>query len=562
MYIQLRNRKTDPTQKSPVVSDVKEVCRFLTHPSTGRVEFNEWSNEEIRLKPPPAESDLKNYRIDLNLGFNRYYEDHVKKIRRSNGCQNMHHNDARHLEKDDTLRQSFEATLKWIKETDYIKRYERLNGKKPKVISTSTAIQLLLTLPYENEEKNCPSWLISKHKGILYLFSVETFTNPNIMSDASNNKYNIRHHHIFQSEHFHHNGHCNGHTNGNGCIDMGEKAMELLRYRSKVFYNMMTERKPIDKLATKMNKCVLNQASFDSHHIIYSAVINAVDQNDHFVDLKLSLNRKSKREHLEKMQRLWAIAVLKPATKIVLGIRSGKSKDVNAVPDGRLVRVEDVDMKKLPLEVLEFSHKAQFDAPLWEPRVSFDFLKRVIDYLDNRCMDDARTVYQLVPEGFYGRGFSLLSIHKLNLKGCDPLIPEWYVVDEEDENQEEDEDDNNGLHGRENQDEEDVHQLQPTTSSESEAEFVGAKSSNGNISHSSSSASSSSFHGRNVVRQIIRSEIQIQINGSKTEANGEETIDSEEFNSIEQNLPSTSDDEVYDEEDDLDDESNGQSSHG
>jgi hypothetical protein len=212
---------------------------------------------------------------------------------------------------------------------------------------------------------------------------------------------------------------------------MGEKANELLRYRSKVFHNMMSERIPVDQIHERSNKCVLNHAVFDGKGIIYSAVVNALDKDDNFVDLKLSLNRKSRREHLEKMQRLWSIAVLKPSTRIILGIRSGKSKDPNAVPDGRLVRVEEINLNKLPQEVIEFSHKAQYDAPLWQPKVSFDFLKRVIDYLDNRVMDDARTVYQLVPEGFYGRGFSLLSIHKLNLKGCDPLIPEWYVQDED-----------------------------------------------------------------------------------------------------------------------------------
>ena len=289
----------------------------------------------------------------------------------------------------------------------------------------------MLSIPHP-QEKNCASWLVSKHNDILYLFSIETFTNPTVAlhSDAANNKYNVRHHHIFQSEHFHHNGHCNGHTNGNGCIDMGEKSSELLRYRAKVFYNMMTERLPLDQLHLKTNKCVLNTASFDSHTIVYSAVVNAVDARDNYVDLKLSLNRKSKREHLEKLQRLWSIAVLKPANRIVLGIRSGKSNDVNAVPDGRLIRVDNVDLKKLPHEVVDFSARSQYDAPLWQPQVSFDFLKRVIDYLDKRVMNDAKTVYQLVPEGFYGRGFSLLSIHKLNLKGCDPLIPEWYVEDD------------------------------------------------------------------------------------------------------------------------------------
>lgn len=297
-------------------------------------------------------------------------------------------------------------------------------------------------VPRIKQEKNCPSWLVSKHQGILYLFSIETYTNPTLLSlqESGDNKFNIRHHHIFQSEHFHHNGHCNGHTNGNGCIDMGEKVSELLRFRSKVFHNMMTEDcVPLDRLPDKSHKCVLNRATFDGRTIVYSAVVNAVDADGNFVDLKLTLNRKSKREHLEKMQRLWAIAVLKPATRIVLGVRSGKSKDVNAVPDGRLLKVEDVDLKRLPHEVVEFSHKAQYDAPLWQPRVCYDFLKRVLDYLDTRVMDDPRTVYQLVPEGFYGRGFSLLSIHKLNLKGCDPLIPEWYVNPDVEQEDEEDE---------------------------------------------------------------------------------------------------------------------------
>lgn len=147
MYIQLRNRQPDPSCKSPVISKVREVSRFLTHPS-GEVEFTEWSNDEIRLKSPPGESDLKNYRIDLNSGFQQYYEDHVKRVRKSNGCHTLHHNDARHLEKDDTMRKSFEATLKWIKETNFLNKGSQ---EKPKIITTSSAIHLLLQLPYENE---------------------------------------------------------------------------------------------------------------------------------------------------------------------------------------------------------------------------------------------------------------------------------------------------------------------------------------------------------------------------------------------------------------------------
>jgi hypothetical protein len=148
MYIQLRNRQPDPSIKSPVITGVHEVSRFLTHPN-GEVEFSDWSNDEIRLKPGPGESDLKNHRIDLNQGFSNYYEGHVKRVRKMNGCHTLHHNDARHLEKDDTMRKSFEATLKWIKETDYINRCDPVN--KPKIITTSSAIHLLLQLPYENE---------------------------------------------------------------------------------------------------------------------------------------------------------------------------------------------------------------------------------------------------------------------------------------------------------------------------------------------------------------------------------------------------------------------------
>ena len=167
MYIQLRNRASgagsaadhrSAATKPVSISGVKEVCRFLTHPS-GDVEFTEWINDEIRLKPPPAEHELKNHRIDLNQGFTRYYEDHVKRMRKANGCRSMHHRDARHLEKDDTMRKSFEATLKWIKETDFLRRMEQEQQRRPKIITTSTAIQLLLQLPYENEVRLSPPFL-------------------------------------------------------------------------------------------------------------------------------------------------------------------------------------------------------------------------------------------------------------------------------------------------------------------------------------------------------------------------------------------------------------------
>lgn len=168
MYIQLRNRQPDPSCKSAVISGVREVSRFLTHAS-GDVEFTDWSNDEIRLKSPPMESDLKNYRIDLNSGFTQYYEDHVKRIRQSNGCHTLHHNDARHLEKDDTMRKSFEATLKWIKESDYLNQCDQ----KPKIITTSSAIHLLLQLPYENE--------VRKMKAIFFCMSEKLCANRILM---------------------------------------------------------------------------------------------------------------------------------------------------------------------------------------------------------------------------------------------------------------------------------------------------------------------------------------------------------------------------------------------
>lgn len=191
MYIQLRNKQPDPGTRSPSITHVQEVTRFLTHAS-GDVEFTEWSDDEIRLRSGPSESDLKNHRIDLNAGFSRYYEDHVRRVRRANGCHRLHHRDARHLEKDDTMRKSFEATLKWLKDTDFVRRSngatppsssssssnppssassDSLSASQPelqqqqqqeqkrclpphppvRLITTSSAIQQLLQLPYENE---------------------------------------------------------------------------------------------------------------------------------------------------------------------------------------------------------------------------------------------------------------------------------------------------------------------------------------------------------------------------------------------------------------------------
>lgn len=158
--------------------------------------------------------------------------------------------------------------------------------------------------------------------------------------------------------------------------------------------------------------------------------------------------QRNRREHLIKLQKLWAIATVKPAVDIILGTRSTKTPNSNAngdganispqVPEGRLIKVDKINVKRIPAEVYEYSMKS-CSSPcseaqgLWNPRICFDFLKRVIEFLDHRCVDDATTVYQLTPEGFFGRGFSVLQIHKVNTQGCDPLIPEWFVEDEDEE---------------------------------------------------------------------------------------------------------------------------------
>ena len=156
-----------------------------------------------------------------------------------------------------------------------------------------------------------------------------------------------------------------------------------------------------------------------------------------------------------KLQKLWAIAVVKPAIDIILGTRSTKTgtngSNTNgdgpniaaSVPEGKLIKVDKINVKRIPAEVYEYSMKS-CSSPcseaqgLWNPRICFDFLKRVIEFLDHRCVDDPTTVYQLTPDGFFGRGFSVLQIHKVNTQGCDPLIPEWFV--EEEQYQEEDDD--------------------------------------------------------------------------------------------------------------------------
>lgn len=539
MYIQARNRQPRDPDSLPVLSSIREVTRFVTS-SSGDPEFKPWANHEIRLKTPPSENDLRSARIDLNQGFNEYWEKHCSQPRHIHFHQN---GVAKGLEKDEVLRKTFEASLKWIKDNNFLDNpsakqvpttdanektketkadspdsghppaqpmtqppsipsettslsptpettnttttytcheeikiqvsnsssssliaeelladllisdsedvseeglipmqrssssattsscsssapvssvSSSLASARPKIITTANALYLLLQLPFEGDERSRPSWLVSKYQGTIYLFSVENY------STATNTDAKAIHHHHRS----------NGHSNGNGFhyeespAILAEKANELIRYRTKVFFNLMTEKLPLNRLHDKINRCVINEAFFDGHRILYSTIVNAVNLKDRFVDLRLAVPKRTKREHLEKLQKVWSMAVIKPSSEIIIGTRSLKCKEGNSsVPEGRLIDIEKYYTSKIPAEVSEFTARNTCENPLWDPSVSYDFLQRFIEYLDKRVMDDPKTVYQLIPEGFYGRGFSLLSIQKLNLKGCDPLIPDWFLVD-------------------------------------------------------------------------------------------------------------------------------------
>jgi hypothetical protein len=289
-----------------------------------------------------------------------------------------------------------------------------LASQRPKLITTANALYLLLQLPYESDERSGVSWLVSKHQGTLFVFSLENdYSKPQTPNAKGRTN--------------HTNGH--NHHNDDSPAILAEKANELIKYRTKVFFNLMTERLPLNCLIDKTNRCVINEAFFDGHRILYSAIINAVNLKDKFVDLRLNVPKRTRREHLEKMQKVWSMAVVKPSSEIIIGTRSTK-KESNTVPEGRLIDIEKYHTSKIPAEVADFtSARTTCEAPLWHPSVSYEFLKRFIEFLDNRIIDDPKTVYQIIPEGFYGRGFSLLSIQKLNLKGCDPLIPNWFVRD-------------------------------------------------------------------------------------------------------------------------------------
>ena len=311
-----------------------------------------------------------------------------------------------------------------------------LANSKPKLITTANSLWLLLQLPYESDERSRPCWLVSKYQGTLFLFSIESYAmtlNAKASPSKSNPKRNYNnnitkskpHHKSTSSLVNHSNGH---HYNQDSPAIQAEKASELIKYRTKVFFNLMTERLALTDFNDKVNRCVINEAFFDGHRILYSAIINAVNHKDKFVDLRLSVPKRTRREHLEKLQKVWSMAIVKPSTEVIIGTRTIKERDAVNPDEGKLIEVEKYQTSRIPKEVSDFTaERTTCEAPLWSPSVSFIFLKRFIDYMDKRVADDPKTVYQLIPEGFYGRGFSLLSIQKLNLKGCDGLIPDWFL---------------------------------------------------------------------------------------------------------------------------------------
>lgn len=318
MYIQSRR---DPSVKQttpyPRLTSIKEVTRFITS-ATGEPQFTAWSNDEIRLKQCPSESDLRSYKIDLNNGFEQYWSQHLKDVHaplahhhnnhnhhplRSSASQNhlnqrLNHNHHHHhmsslnlshlgrnvhhpgMEKDDVNRKTFEATLKWLKKAGYFSNSE----KKPKLVTTSSALYLLLQLPYEKDEKSHTCWLVSKYKDTLFVSSIENYTNPVTTANGhnNNNNNNNNHHHRYSP---HHNNH------SNGCDSLeSDRSTELTKYRWRLFNNLMTEQDSIDNVHNKPNRCVLNSAIFNGHKLMYSATINAVNDSDQFVDIRLSVS--------------------------------------------------------------------------------------------------------------------------------------------------------------------------------------------------------------------------------------------------------------------------------
>lgn len=319
MYIQQRR---DPSVKFtspyPRINSIKEITRFITTVD-GEPKFTAWSNDEIRLKSLPSESDLRSGKIDLNSGFDVYWNQHLKDVHhpiahknhplRSSASQNhlnhhrlnnshSHHMSSLNLshlghnvhhpgmEKDDFNRKTFEATLKWLKKAGYFRNKE----KKPKLVTTSSALYLMLQLPYEKDEKAHTCWLVSKYNGTLFLSSIENYTSPvcnNVRrgSGQNNNPNHNNHHqqHRYASSH-------NLHANQIDPLE-SDRSTELTKYRWRLFNNLMTTDDTIDtNSSNKLNRCVVNSAMFNGYKLIYSATINAVNESDEFVDIRLSVS--------------------------------------------------------------------------------------------------------------------------------------------------------------------------------------------------------------------------------------------------------------------------------
>lgn len=212
----------------------------------------------------------------LNTRLNHNHHHHMSSLNLSHLGRNVHHPG---MEKDDVNRKTFEATLKWLKKAGYFSNSE----KKPKLVTTSSALYLLLQLPYEKDEKSHTCWLVSKYKDTLFVSSIENYTNP-VSSNGHNNNNN--NHHRYSSNHVH-----NNHSNTFDALE-SDRATELTKYRWRLFNNLMTEQDSIENVHNKPNRCVLNSAMFNGHKLMYSATINAVNEFDQFVDVRLGVSVK------------------------------------------------------------------------------------------------------------------------------------------------------------------------------------------------------------------------------------------------------------------------------
>lgn len=450
---------------------IKQLARFVVN---SEPKFEEWKNHEIRVKTLPTEDDFRTARIDLNKGFSEYWDHLVCHHHILESGTSRHRSPNNSINecsinttesRDELMKKSFEATLKWIVDTDY------LASNKPKMITTSPSLYLLLQLPYEDDDVNYHvSWLVTKFNGILYLFalendptvcrSVSSFSSPTRVSSRPSSQLShsmsslslsMSRSNLYSSS-YNLNSSSSDLNTSLTPAQMKVKNQEMNKFRIKSFTNLITEQLPTESLHSKHNKMIINEASFDDRKLLYCAQINGVNNEDEFVDIRLSLpNAKKTAEYWLKLQKYWAIAVTKPSSEVIIGRRSKKpnnkfgssvnlekeSEIVTGVPDGRLVGIDRLKVGDIPYDVADFSCKSvAFDigrsssspgSPLWEPLVSYDFLKRFIEFIDKRVMDDASTVYKLTPEGYYGRGYSVLGVQKLSLRGCLPLVPEWYV---------------------------------------------------------------------------------------------------------------------------------------